>query len=216
MRAEKNYGFPPTYKLMLRTLMPSGKLKVLDLGCGMGAAGEFLNPKKNHEFIGIDIYEPYLKICKKKGNYRKIIRADITKFEIQKKSFDVVLLLQVIEHLDKKAGENLIRKATKAAKKCVIVSVPNGYCSQKKYDGSIYHKHTSTWIASDLRQLDFKVYGQGLKIIYGSRSYGGGKNAIWWQKIAVPLAALLLPFIIIYPRIAAQLIGVKYLDEKFP
>lgn len=214
MKAEVNYGFPPTYKLLIRKLIPVGKLKVLDLGCGMGEAGEFLNPKKTYQFTGIDIYRPYLAICKKKGNYKRVIRADIIKFKLKKRSFDVVLLLQVIEHLDKKIAKDLIRMAIKAARKCVIVSVPNGYCSQEKYDGSIYHKHISTWNISDLKQMGFKVYGQGLKAIYGLRSYGGGKSANWWQKIIVSISMLLLPFITIYPQIAAQLIGVKYSNEE--
>lgn len=215
MIAEEKYGFPPTYKLILRALMPSGRLKVLDLGCGTGVAGELLNPKKNHEFTGIDIYEPYLKVCRKRGYYKKLIKTDITKIEIKEKTFDVVLLLQVIEHLEKRSAEEFINKAVKAAKQCVIVSVPNGHCYQKEYDGSVYHKHISAWVASDLQKLGFKVYGQGLKLIYGSKSYGGGQNAKWWQKVAIFLVPIIFLIIMIYPQIAAQLIGVKYLDEKF-
>lgn len=212
MIAEENDGFPPTYKLILKKMMPSGRLKVLDLGCGTGAAAEMLNPKKEHQFTGIDIYEPYLKICQKKGYYERLKKMDITKIKFPKNSFDVALLLQVIEHLDKKTAERLLRGISKVAKKCVIISVPNGYCHQEGYECNIHQKHLSFWTISDLRSLGFTVYGQGLKIIYGSDSYGAGKEANWWQKIAFPLSALLLPIIIIYPQIGAQLIGVKYLD----
>lgn len=213
MNAEENYGFPPTYKLILKNLLPAGRLKILDFGCGTGVAGDLLNPKKIHEFIGVDIYKPYLEVCRKKGNYKRIIKADITKMKIKEKSFDVILLLQVIEHLEKKAAKDFIKKAIKAAKKCIIISAPNGKCYQEEYDGSIHHRHISTWTPLDLKQLGFRVYGQGLKIIYGSESYGGGQGAKWWQKIAVCWAVILLPIIMIYPRIGAQLIGVKYLNK---
>lgn len=213
MKFEENYTFPPIYKLILKNIIPSGKLKVLDLGCGKGVAGEVLNSKKIHEFTGIDIYKPYLKVCKKKSYYKKLIIADITKAKIQEKSFDVVLLLQVIEHLDKEMAKSLIKKAIGTAKKCIIVSVPNGYCHQEEYDENVYHKHLSTWVASDLRKLGFTVYGQGLRIIYGSESYGVDKGINWWQKIAVPLSIIIAPIIFFIPSLGAQLIAVKYIND---
>lgn len=214
MIAEENYGFPPTYRFILKKIMPSGRLKVLDLGCGKGVAAEILNPKRKHQFTGIDIYKPYLKICQKKGYYKSLKKINIEKIILPKNSFDVVLLLQVIEHLDKKTAKKILTRASKAAKNCVIVSVPNGYCLQEEYDCNIHNKHLSFWTVSDLRNLGFTVYGQGLKIIYGSDSYGAGKNAVWWQKIVVPLTVILLPIIMIYPQIGAQLIGVKYSDQR--
>lgn len=210
----ENYGFPLTYKLILRILMPKGNLKILDLACGTGAAGRQLNPKKVHQFTGVDIYKPYLDICKQKGDYQKLIQGDITNIRIKEKSYDAVILLQVIEHLDKRTGLYLLKKAMKIAKKCVIISVPNGFSYQEEYDGSVYHKHISAWDVLDLRKLGFKVYGQGIKIIYGSRSFGAGRRANWWQKIIVPLLVVLLPITLIYPQIGAQLIGVKYIDGK--
>lgn len=208
-------GFPLTYKLILKSIIPAGSLTILDLGCGFGAAGNLLNSKKNHQFTGVDIYKPYLDVCKKEGNYKKLIQADIAKLEMKEKSFDVVLLLQVVEHLDKGVGIKLLKKAIKIAKKCIIISVPNGKCDQEGYNSNSHNKHISTWNVSALRKMGFKVYGQGLRIIYGSNSYGAGQSANWWQKVVVPLAVLLLPAIMIYPQIGAQLIGIKYLNEEF-
>lgn len=200
--------------MLLKNIMPAGNLTVLDLGCGIGSAGDLFSPNKNYQFTGVDIYKPYLKICQKKGNYRELIQADITKIKIKEKSFDVVLLLQVIEHIDKKSGINLLKKTVKIAKKCIIVSVPNGCCHQAEYDGNAYQKHVSIWTTTDLRKLGYKVYGQGLRRIYGANSYGEGQVAKWWQKIIAALTALLIPVLIVYPQIAAQLIGIRYLNEK--
>lgn len=212
MIKKETYDFPPTYKLIIRRLLPSGKLKILDLGCGFGAAGQVLNYNRVHEFTGIDIYKPYLKVCRKGKYYKKIINADITKLKLKKNSFDVILLLQVIEHLDKSIGERLLRQAIKAAKRCVIVSVPNGHCSQEEYDGNIHQKHLSVWTVPDLKKINFKVYGQSLSIIYGSKSYERSKKASLWQKIIVPLSIFIFPVILFFPQLGAQLIAVKYND----
>lgn len=215
MLSQSNNTLPPTYQLIIKTLLPKKPhLKVLDLGCGKGAAGKVLNANKIHEFVGVDIYDPYLKICKKSGYYKKIIKNDLKKIKFEKKSFDVVILFQVIEHLKKEDAEALIKKAINIAREAVLISVPNGDCNQEAYDGNIYHEHKSRWDVTDLRKMGFTVYGQGLKIIYGSISYEGRIEASWWQKIAVALATLLFPIIIIFPQIGVQLIGVKYLNKK--
>lgn len=205
--------FPPTYELIIKQFLPKGPLKVLDLGCGVGAAAEVLNKSKIHQFIGVDIYEPYLKICKRRGFYKKVIKADLRNINFDKKSFDVVILFQVIEHFNKKNAKKLIQKAISFATKAVLISVPNGHCDQEIYDGNIYNKHKSTWHVADFKKMGFKVYGQGLKIIYGSRSYEGRIEASWWQKIVVPLSIILLPLVLIFPEIAVQLIGIKYLGD---
>lgn len=206
--------FPPTYEFIIKQFLPRGSLKVLDLGCGVGAAAEVLNKSKIHHFVGVDIYEPYLKICERRGFYKKVIKADLRKINFDKKSFDVVILFQVIEHLHKKDAKKLIRKAVSLATKAVLISAPNGHCNQEVYDGNIYNQHKSTWQAADFLKMGFKVYGQGLKIIYGSRSYEGRIEANWWQKIIVPLSIILFPLVLIFPEIAVQLIGVKYLGGK--
>lgn len=211
---QEKFGFPPTYKLIIKSMMPPGNLRVLDLGCGPGTAGEILNQDLKHHFTGVDIYQPYVERCRASSYYNEVKKKDLKKLKIKKGSFDVILLLQVIEHLNKKEAVKLLKDCIKAAEKAVIVAVPNGICHQESYDGNIHHEHKSTWDVQDLRRMGFKVFGQGLKIIYGSASYGGGKKANLWQKIVVPLTAILLPLIMFTPKIAVQLIGVKYLDKK--
>lgn len=205
---------PPIYQLIIEYLLPQDTVSVLDLGCGTGVAGEVFNKEKRYQFFGVDLYGPYLKICKQRGFYKKVIKADLRKINFKEKSFDVVILFQVIEHLNGKDSKELIKRAIKIAKKAVLISVPNGDCRQEAYDGNIYHKHKSSWTPFDLKNLGFKVYGQGLKILYGSESYVGGKQANLLQKIVVPLATILLPLIIIFPKIAVQLIAVKYTDKE--
>lgn len=211
--SEESFGFPPTYKLIIKHFMPAGTLRVLDLGCGTGVAGEMLNRDKKHQFVGVDIYKPYVDLCKKGGFYSKVERKDLTKIKLKKGSFDVILLLQVIEHLKKKEGTALLEECIRAVTKAVIVAVPNGSCHQEEYDSNTHQEHKSSWNSRDLNKMGFRVFGQGLKVIYGSKSYGGGRPASFWQKIVVPLSTFLLPLILFFPQASVQLIAVKYKNE---
>lgn len=215
MNFYKKVNLPPIYQFILKRLFPKkSNLKVLDLGCGLGIAGELFNFKKNHDFTGVDFFQSYLNICRKDGYYSHIIKADLTKIKLANRSYDVVLLLQVLEHLPASEASILIKKAIKAAKECVIVTVPNGYCSQEKYDHNKLHIHKSTWTMEQLKVLGFKVHGQSFKPIFGNHSYGAGENAKLWQSIIVFLSVLIAPVIYFKPEWGAQLIGVKYAKQK--
>jgi predicted TPR repeat methyltransferase len=205
-----HYSLPPTLKIMLNRLMPKGKLSILDLGCGRGIAGWFFNQSHDHRMTGVDVFKPYLKEAKTSGYYQKLVESDVTKFPIAKESYDVILLFQVLEHLPKKEGIALLKKMTRGARKAVIVTLPHGECEQEDYEENKYQKHLSSWMVKDLENLGFNVYGQGLKAIYGSESYGYGKKIKLWQQIAVPLSTILSPIIYFCPQLGAQLIAVKY------
>lgn len=215
MATGMNYTLPPIYKLIVKSLLPKDTITILDLGCGMGIVGEALNNNGDFHLVGVDIYEPYLKVCKKRGFYKKLIKRDLRKIDFKEKSFDVVTLFQVIEHLNKNESKKLIKKAMHIAKKAVIVSVPNGHCHQEAYDGNLYHQHQSTWRVSDLKSMNFQVFGQGLKLIYGSEGYGSKRERGYLQKIGAPISFLLSPLTLIYPNVAVQLIGVKYLKMRY-
>lgn len=237
----KKVNLPPIYQFLLKRIFPKkSKLKVLDLGCGLGIAGELLNSRKEHHFTGVDFIQEYLNICKKTGYYNQTIRVNLANIKLVEKSYDVVLLLQVLEHLTGSQARLLLRKAEKATRKCIIVTLPNGESSQERFDdnaspsakgfrlrghldskssGALWFNnklqvHKSTWVSKDLKALGFKVYGQSFKPIFGNRSYGAGEKAKLWQNIAVFLSVLITPLIYFKPEWGAQLIGVKYVKQK--
>ena len=151
--------------------------------------------------------------CRQLDCYDKVVKADITSFSLDKQKYDVIVLFQVLEHLPKLKAINLLKKATGAARKAVLVTVPHGECNQNAYHGNSYQKHRSIWTPADLTNLGFSVYGQGLRIIYGNESYGTGRHVSWWQYLAVPVSLLLIPLVLLKPHLAAQLIAVKYTHD---
>jgi len=88
--------------------------KILDAGCGdKNHPYIFLELAKKFDLTGVDIGNPW---------HNSIIRGDISCLNFADRSFDVVLCLDVLEHINdwKKVFHELIR----VARKKVIISVP--------------------------------------------------------------------------------------------
>ena len=84
---------------------------VLDLGCGRGIWGYLMRSERmgdNAYLIGIDLYKPYLQFCKKYQVYDNILIADVRFLPFKDKSVDVVLAIEIIEHLEKDEGYKFI------------------------------------------------------------------------------------------------------------
>ena len=136
---------------------------VLDLGCGSGSPLQYCNIRKS---IGIDAFEPSIKASKEKGIHNEYIHSDIRKMDFQPSSFDAVIMIEVLEHLHKKEGEIMLKKAENWARKKVIVTSPNGYFPQTDVNGNLYFKHLSGWEVKKMKQLGYKAYGMaGLKYL---------------------------------------------------
>jgi len=139
---------------------------ILDLGCGKDS---FLKKFKGmKKLVGVDIFKPYIKEARGRNTHDCYIVGDITQIEFKPKSFDVVIAIQVLEHIEKEKGLMLIEKMKEWGKK-VIVSVPNGFLEQEEYDNNPFQEHKSSWYSEELEKLGFKVYGlSGLKL-FGRR-----------------------------------------------
>jgi len=103
---------------------------VLDLGCGiMQATMNFISayPKTKlqcGDLLGVDIHEPYLHFLREKGI--EVLKHDLRDLPLPfpKKSFDVVLLFDVFEHLTLEQAAALESEASRIARKKVIAMTP--------------------------------------------------------------------------------------------
>lgn len=182
---------------------------VIDLGCGYDSKLGKIKKRKKFS-LGVDIFEKYIEISKKKKIHDKYLLLNILDIDkkISQKSFDCVMLLEVIEHLEKIDGIKLIKKMERIARKKIIISTPNGYIHQSKYDYNIYQIHKSGWELKLFRKLNFKIYGvRGLKYIKGERNNIKYKPIKFWNLISI-ISNL---FVIKFPQFAYQLICVKKL-----
>ncbi|MCX6582307.1 MAG: class I SAM-dependent methyltransferase [Candidatus Aminicenantes bacterium] len=109
--------------------MPSGEIleiietyagkSILDIGCGHGVYGRELL-KKGFEYTGIEGDEGY---AAEAAKYVNAFHMRAEKLEFPDKSFDTVIMLEVLEHLDDPYGA--LAEIVRVARKNLIVSVPN-------------------------------------------------------------------------------------------
>lgn len=138
---------------------------VLDVGCGPNSPIKYCQDIEHS--LGVEPFEPYLKESKKRGIHGQYVSGKIENLEFPKKSFDAVVMLEVLEHLDKESGKKVLKKASGWAKEKVIVSTPNGFFPMGEVDNNPFQKHLSGWTVKEFSRLGFKCYGlAGIKFFY--------------------------------------------------
>ncbi len=87
---------------------PSGRLRVLDLGCGPGNLLDVLG--EHGDVYGSDYSSDALRFCVGRG-YRRLFRADFHSLPVRADAFDLVTCCDVLEHLsdDRRAMAELMR-----------------------------------------------------------------------------------------------------------
>lgn len=106
-----------------------GKKKVLDLGCGRGEFLELLKAS-NTNAVGIEMYEPFVKMCQEKR--LEVYKKDAVEYvhELDDESVDGIFAAQLIEHLDTGKLVQLCQDAYyKLTKEGVLIlETPNPTC----------------------------------------------------------------------------------------
>lgn len=134
---------------------------VLDIGCGPSSR---LQSHSVLYSVGVELFDAYLQEAKRLHTHNELIKADCTKLEFKPNSFDVIIAFDVMEHLDKQEGMELLTKMKAWARKKVIITVPNGFTPGYSADDNILQMHRSGYTADELRELRFEVRGLGLKV----------------------------------------------------
>lgn len=138
----------------------SGKLKILDVGCGTGKNIETFS--KFGDCYGIDSSAEAISFCKKRG-IKKAVLGSVEKIPFPKQSFNIVSALDVLEHVDDSKSLKEIHRIIKE-KGIVIITVPTFPKLWSKWDEVLHHKrrYTKKNLEKVLRENKFKV----LKISY--------------------------------------------------
>lgn len=149
-------------KLILRFKRGS-KLKILDIGCGTGKNVEEFSAIG--ETWGVDNSNEALKFCR---NHRKLInikKGDAQKLDFKNETFDVVTLLDVLEHVDEEKTLREISRVLKA-NGILIITVPAYQWMWSKWDEVLHHKRRYT-----SRRLKNTLEGSGFKVLKTSYLY---------------------------------------------
>jgi hypothetical protein len=157
---------------MRRTLR--GCHTVLDVGCGDNSPLRFLT---GPVLVGVDGYQPALEEARRRGTHDEYSMGDVKKicdlFPLKK--FDACVALDVIEHLPKEEGWQMLENMERLASRRVVISTPNGFLPQRGH-GSDLQEHLSGWTPGEMRQRGYQVYG-----LYGPKSLRGEYHRIKYQ-----------------------------------
>jgi len=132
---------------------------VLDVACGLSLKSQYIDADVR---VGVDIYRPYLKKIESSVPYATVLH-DVRKLDeiFVDKSFDLVLMLDIIEHLEKHESLALIETASRIAKVAVIVETPEGFVPQNVdiwgHGGDEWQTHRCGWEKAELESLGFRV-----------------------------------------------------------
>lgn len=183
---------------------------VLDVGCGSNSP--LAKIPKHFYSTGVDIHKPSITKSKNSRIHDEYKVGNVLSIGalFKEKQFDAVIALDLIEHLPKQKGWELLKKMTKLAKKKVILLTPNGFVSQHPVDGNTFQVHLSGWTVGDFRRHGFRVYGmRGLKWLRGEYATIKWKPWFFWAAIST----LSEVFVFFLPGIANQLFVVKDLNS---
>ena len=207
---------PFTYLGILRKsfgkyLHTSDQITLLDLGCGDGTMLERLELPGNFVITGVDIFEPYLKIAKRKGIYKRLIKRDARLFNSRNK-FDIVLASHVLEHLTKTQGIKFIKKLENLACKSVIIATPIGDLPQDEYDSNPNQIHQSEWSVLEFKDMGYKINSQGLKLLWGNQNIV--KEYGIFSYVFFLISTLSQPLLRIFPNLGTYMICYKEIARK--
>lgn len=158
-----------THKFLYEILeqIPINACSIIDVGCGRGIVGALVriyrHPKR---LVGIDAFSPYLDFCRYHNFYDELYQYDLRNIPLpfKDKEFDVATCIEVIEHLPKNSGIQLLKELERIAKK-VIVTTPNGSLPQEALDNNLFQRHLSNWYVKDFIKQGFAVKGLGVKYL---------------------------------------------------
>lgn len=186
----------------------TGSLKdcrtVLDLACGEGKRLATLGKTLD----GLDIFFPYLQEVRAANLYRTLTCGDARFLPYKDGAFDAVIMVELIEHLKKADGFLLLAEAERVARRCVVVTTPNGFLPvpERALYGNPYRNHLSGWHTEEFKQLGYEVMGlHGLKKLRGEH----GKYKIRPNWLGRILSEITQKFAFTHPEKAYRLLAVK-------
>lgn len=186
---------------------------LLDVGCGKGVPVEFINRKHRYFVIGLDAFAPYLNECKKKRIHDTYVQADVRQLPFADSTFDCVLCLEVLEHLEKKDGEKLLSELERIASREVILSTPVGNYKQDNYDDNPLQEHKYIWEPMEIREKGYKVIGMGISKLNGLSGVQSTYPRLmrWLVDVAWIVVS---PLAYVFPTLAGEMVCIKKLHKS--
>ena len=198
-------GDPYALYLALLADVLDGCRSALDVGCGRHSPACDL-ASRPPVFVGVDSHPESIEEAAR-GCHTEARVLDIRTIDrvFGAGSFDAVVALDVIEHLDKADGVALLDAMEVVAGRRVAVFTPNGFLPQGEFDDNPGQIHRSGWTVTELASRGYRVTGvRGLKPLRGA--FAAPRIRPEW--LGVRVSAATQPLVTRHPRLAHQLFAV--------
>lgn len=96
-----------------------GKIRILEVGCGDGKLAEYINICfDDYEYVGLDISLKEIEIAQNKNiENANFLTYDGFSFPFDENSFDIIILAQVLHHIEWDNHENILKQCYKVLSK---------------------------------------------------------------------------------------------------
>ena len=204
-RAARASLAPPYWHEVLRAIGPAKS--VLDVGCG--TSSPLAEGRDRFErLVGVDAFPEAIEASRARGSHDELIELDVRRLDehFAPRSFDAVVAIDLLEHLERTEGLELLAGMERVARQRVVVFTPNGFVEQGPREANPFQVHRSGWSATDLESLGYRVTGiHGLRVLRGEEASIRFRPERAWS-----LASdLTQPVVRRVPRLAFHLLGVK-------
>jgi SAM-dependent methyltransferase len=112
-------------------------IKILDIGAGVGTYANLLKPLGYNNLDCVEVFEDYVVKYQLETKYNRVIIGDITKLNIDFQQYDLIILGDVLEHIDSISAIDLIKKIKDVP---TIVSIPFE-SEQGEHFGNVFEIH---------------------------------------------------------------------------
>ena len=109
--------------LLRRWGVLDGAPSILDVGCG---TGQYAAATSGH-YLGLDLAEPYVEYARRHNRnpaLHEFRAADVATLEAERRTFDIVLMVDFLHHLSEESCATLLARAARLSRRYVISLEP--------------------------------------------------------------------------------------------
>ena len=165
-------------------------MNVLDLGCGTGITTKYI-AELGAKVIGVDLSPKLIEFAKVNSAYEnaEYMVSDITNVDFGKKTFDVICLIDVMEHIPQEKIQNLLRNIKRYSNDNTIIylNIPDArmqyWLRNNKpeklqiVDEAYYMTNIVNWFSSfKFYVIEVNIYGVDLPLQYISYIFVSGRR----------------------------------------
>jgi hypothetical protein len=159
--------------------------RVLDVGCGCSMTMRQIGVPHP---VGIEGYQPTFEEAKRLNTHDELVLGNVTDLSrhFQPRQFDGCVAVDVIEHLNKADGLQLMKNMESLARKKVVLFTPSGFLPQGHTDQGDLQVHLSGWEPEEMKKHGYEVIGLlGPKSLRGDHHVLKRRPKIFWGVISL-------------------------------